>query len=255
MTSYRTQLPRDWRLEIKAMQVRFLLEVWADLRHGPHIRKVGPTYLQGPRALLMAVPKPVSCWFCSGSHEPDPDLQLHSNQPEVAELPREFPSLTKAGSEASWHTAPAHSAVGNSYPGCSGRSGGAAGFVLAPSPPRGHVLTISRWFQRLSSKEALAGISAHSARAAAYAHTCSKFHSFQRVSVQGFFALSFFGKLKLSGQPQSWLLQRLRGFSNGFPVAAPHPRFLAIPVRLWRRIKLFPSSRNYNKENHNLERS
>lgn len=56
------------------MQVRFLLEVWADLRHGPHIRKVGPTYLQGPRALLTAVPKPVSCWFCSGSHETDPDL-------------------------------------------------------------------------------------------------------------------------------------------------------------------------------------
>lgn len=202
----------------------------------------------------MAVPKPAQCCFCSGSHEPDPDLRLNSNHPEAWELTLQFLCLTKAGSKASWHTARAHSAVRNSYPGYSGRSGGAAGFVLAPSPPRGHVLTISRWFQRLSSKEALAGISAHSAQAAAYAHTCSKFHSFQRVSVQGFFALSFFGKLKLSGQTQSRLLQRLREFSNRFPVAATHSRFLAITVRLWKRIKLFPSSRNYNKENCNLER-
>lgn len=125
---------------------------------------------------------------------------------------------TKAGHKASWHTTQAYCAIHISYSGYGGRSWGTAGFARAP-PPRGHVLTISRWFQRLSSKEALAGISAHCTPAAAWAHTCSKFHSFQRISVQGFFALSFFGKWKLLGLLKSGLLHRPRGFS---PSQIPH---------------------------------
>lgn len=166
-------------------------------------------------------------------------LRVNSNNLEVEELTLEFSCFTQAEDKASWHTQLEQILLFRILTQAPGEEVEGLLDLLLPPPP-GHVLTISRWFQRLSSKEALTGISAHSTQQLPVLTPVLSFTAFKESVFKAFLPFPCLGNRSFPGKCRAGFYTHtgVSPLCNQIPWSCTLVQIFG-SHRLWNRIKLF----------------